>query len=424
MRICIFLLLSTCASASSGEYYVSTRGNDAGAGTKLSPWRTIQKAVDTLRPGDTANVLAGNYPEHVRFSRSGTANLPIKLKAAQGKVTLNPGSFFGLGRSHIRIEAFHIQNTSGNQSAIEFTGNGGFVEVVGNEISGTKSTAAAIRVGGTMHHFSIESNHVHHNNTGNQEAIRIQERTHDFRIINNEVNDNTNIGIDIVGWARYGKPTDGFVSRNFAHNNSTLAPWAANIYLDGPKNIIVEYNIVTGSEYGFQFGCEPAGDESSGNILRYNIAYENTEYGLGIGGYTGGSVHHCQIYNNVFVDNKRAIGFNTNAGHDNLIVNNILYEPRGQSINYLSQPRNTVIDHNCYFVRYGDRPGKNSITGDPLFKNIAKRQFSLRPSSPCIDAGLSVKLQLKDYAHGKVPAVGDNDERALPDIGVFEFSGS
>ncbi|TWT86220.1 right-handed parallel beta-helix repeat-containing protein [Neorhodopirellula pilleata] len=418
-------LILSCLSvtAVAGEYYVSPSGNDSAVGSKLRPWQTIQKAANELGPGDTAHISAGRYSEHVNINVSGTAARPVVFKAIENRKTvLDSGSFFARNQSHFRIEGFRIQNTSGNRAAIEITGDGGFGDIVGNEVTGVHSTAAAIRVGGTMHDFTIEGNHVHHNNTGNQEAIRVHERTRDFNVTNNEVNDNSNIGIDIVGWAQYGKPTNGLVSHNVARNNSTLAPWAANIYVDGANNITVEFNVVSGSEYGFQLGCEPATDESSENILRYNIAYGNTEYGLGIGGCTGGDVHHCQIYNNVFVNNQRAIGFNKNAGHDNLIVNNILYEPSGQSFNFLSQPRNTIIDFNCYFVRYGSTPGRNSVIGNPLFENLPAIKFSLKEVSPCIDVGHTVEGQLIDFVGSSVPVDGNSDGQSFPDIGAFEFA--
>ena len=149
----------------------------------------------------------------------------------------------------------------------------------------------------------------------------------------------------------------------------------------------------------------PSDDVSGGHVFRYNIAYDNREYGLAIGGYTGGEVHHCVVHNNVFVNNQREIGFSKNAGHHHRVVNNILFNPAGQSINYLSQPTDTVIDSNCYLTRNGDRPGKQSVSADPLFIDVAKHDFRLRSGSPCIEAGQAVK---------DLPP-------PTPDIGVFEF---
>ncbi|MEO6576700.1 MAG: DUF1565 domain-containing protein, partial [Polyangiaceae bacterium] len=64
-------------------YYVSTSGNDANPGTSTQPWRTLQKAVDTIAPGDVALVRAGTYVG-ARIGKSGTATAPKTLKADVG----------------------------------------------------------------------------------------------------------------------------------------------------------------------------------------------------------------------------------------------------------------------------------------------------------------------------------------------------
>ena len=395
MRVAVILLF-IAGWCHAGSRFVSLVGHDTNPGTQDQPWQTIQQAVDRLTPGDTLYVREGKYPEQIRVKVSGIPEEKITLRNyEQERVTLAGGSIFVNNQSHLCIQGFHITNTRGEKAAIEVTGNGGFVDIVGNEIHGLRSRGtAALRVGGSMHHFSINGNHVHHNDTGNQEAIRVHESTRDFTVINNHVSDNSNIGIDIVGWAQFGKPTRGLIARNRVYNNATNAPWAAGIYLDGPDNMVVEHNISSGHYFGYKLGCEPPDDTSKGHIFRYNIAYNNTEYGLGIGGWTGGEVHHCQVYNNVFANNHREIGFSKNPGHHHQVINNILYNPTGQSINYLRQkPADTTIDYNCYFTQYGDTPGANSIRTDPLFTDVSNARFNLQRNSPCLSAGMTLKEQ-------------------------------
>src|SRR5467141_574996 len=56
------------------QFYVSTTGNDVNNGTSLStPWRTIQKAMNSATPGSTVNILAGTYNERLTLGVSGTA---------------------------------------------------------------------------------------------------------------------------------------------------------------------------------------------------------------------------------------------------------------------------------------------------------------------------------------------------------------
>ena len=66
-------------------YYVdSVVGNDNNNGTQTSPWKTIQRAVNDLLPGDTA-YLAGTFRESVNFNNNGTANNYINFEGWPSK---------------------------------------------------------------------------------------------------------------------------------------------------------------------------------------------------------------------------------------------------------------------------------------------------------------------------------------------------
>lgn len=64
------------------------RGDDAAAGTREHPWRTITRGVSGLEPGETLVIRGGVYYETVRLSRQGTASAPITLTAFPGEVVV------------------------------------------------------------------------------------------------------------------------------------------------------------------------------------------------------------------------------------------------------------------------------------------------------------------------------------------------
>jgi hypothetical protein len=73
------------------SYHVSPTGSDSNAGTLTQPFKTLNKAVNVVLPGDTVLVHAGTYPEIVTIRRSGTATAPIHLLAAgDGAVVIKP----------------------------------------------------------------------------------------------------------------------------------------------------------------------------------------------------------------------------------------------------------------------------------------------------------------------------------------------
>jgi hypothetical protein len=61
-------------------YYVATTGADASPGSLVAPFRSIQKAASSARPGDVVYVRAGTYRETVRPPRSGVAGAPITFQ--------------------------------------------------------------------------------------------------------------------------------------------------------------------------------------------------------------------------------------------------------------------------------------------------------------------------------------------------------
>ncbi len=83
-RFVLFAVLSSAVTvgAATSNYYVSPTGNDTtGDGSQARPWKTIQKAADTMSAGDTCHVLDGEYAELVRPARSGAAGQYISFVA-------------------------------------------------------------------------------------------------------------------------------------------------------------------------------------------------------------------------------------------------------------------------------------------------------------------------------------------------------
>src|SRR4051812_188889 len=93
MRRLYVLLLSLTALAwfnvnvHAVTYYVATNGNDASAGTSISPWSTLQHAVETIAAGDVIIVKAGAYAG-CRIRNSGQVGAPKTLMAEPGAAVL------------------------------------------------------------------------------------------------------------------------------------------------------------------------------------------------------------------------------------------------------------------------------------------------------------------------------------------------
>ena len=93
----LFIILSVILVAiifiparATSNYYVDLSGVDTNLGSQASPWRTIQKCLNSVRPGDTCLISAGIYNESLTIKTTGLSGSPITLEA-KGDVVVNSG---------------------------------------------------------------------------------------------------------------------------------------------------------------------------------------------------------------------------------------------------------------------------------------------------------------------------------------------
>ncbi len=103
------LLGLLAAAAAATELHVSPRGSDAAPGTARRPLRTIQRAADLARPGDTVTVHAGIYRERVDPPRGGASDTArIVYRAAPGEQVEIRGSEIATGWVHDRGDVWRL----------------------------------------------------------------------------------------------------------------------------------------------------------------------------------------------------------------------------------------------------------------------------------------------------------------------------
>jgi parallel beta-helix repeat protein len=102
----VFLIIVVIAASfqvasafAASVYYVATTGSDSNPGTEALPWRTIQKGVSNLQPGDTLYIRGGIYQEVVYVSKSGTTDQPIRILAYPGETPAIDGNNYQLANS-------------------------------------------------------------------------------------------------------------------------------------------------------------------------------------------------------------------------------------------------------------------------------------------------------------------------------------
>lgn len=111
-------LLLWSRTSSGAELVVSPAGDDSGAGTVASPWRTFARAAEAAGPGDVVRFRGGTYamPEEAVLERSGTPAAPITFAAWAGETPVLDGGgvpggivTIGAGVSYVRLSGFTVR---------------------------------------------------------------------------------------------------------------------------------------------------------------------------------------------------------------------------------------------------------------------------------------------------------------------------
>jgi len=468
-------------------FYISTSGDDDANGSISNPWKTIQASVDKLDEGGTLIIKSGIYNEKVLIS--GDEDSRLVLKGEKGAV-LDGSNLIPKGREgligiinahHVVIENLELRNFK-TASGVELiaTPVGIFVNGASHDVNITKNTIHHIEnlstckesdgcgtgangiavygdTGTTMTNLNFIENEIYNCILSSSEAFTINGNINGFRVLNNYVHDNNNIGIDIIGYEsdvcrvcdeEDNRARNGIVKNNRSINNSTnLAlglfnnnPWyegkdgsAGGFYVDGGHHILFEGNRASQNDLGFEFASEHAGKESNDILMVNNYIYNNREVGLTIGGYSeatnkagGGSANNIMVYNNSFYKNAgwgSEIAFSYRVKNTTL-VNNILYGEGAVADNFSEEENGQSSEitwgKNLWWAK--DVSERANIKGepvvaDPLYLDASKGNLDINGSSPAVNEGVKqadisswTDAFWKDiFVDGTVPAHGSSD---------------
>ena len=411
-------------AAAFGEiYFVAPYGDDASRGTLQEPWRTIRKAADSLKAGDTVYIKAGTYRERVVPRSSGRAGAFIEYRAFPGDEVIVDGQGIILPEwesglfdisdlNFIKVMGLRITNAGphANNAGI-YVDNSNHIAIEKNSTYNTVSSGIGVwNSSGIL----IDGNEVELAcNDGEQECITIA-GSRDFDIRNNRVHHggpgtNGGEGIDVKDGSHSGK----------IHNNTVhhIRGDRMGIYLDAwdkhTHGIEVFSNIVYHCGAGISLASEKGGLLEGISIVN-NILHENRNNGFEIGnwgedGISGRPIKDVSFSNNTVYKNGSGdwgggILLENPDARNILIRNNIL--SRNLTYQLLNETKlssaDLTVDHNLIdgFRGFEDEiRGTNTIEGKPLFADPLKQDFRLQRGSPAVDRGSPVNAPGGDF-HG------------------------
>lgn len=467
--VVIVMVLSLSFTVISKSITVSKSGGD---------YSTITAALNVAGAGDTVSVKGGVYNELITWPKSGSESGGyITLRAAgdspvildgNGLAGLNdtPEMILILDKSYIRIEGIEICNNSTSSSSvfnkgIQIEGVSGHIIIkkcriykMINSSNSESGGANAIGVFGRnvstpIHDIIIDSCEIFNNKTCYSEAVSFDGNVDGFRITNNYIHDNNNIGILIAGYygecnncgnqdqVRHGVISDNRVIRCSSCNNPAYKGdcSAGGIYSDGGGKTIIERNIVSDCDIGIEAGAELSNSVCDSITIRDNLIKNCSIGGIFTGGYetNRGWSQNINVLNNTLYKNdtmKSGSGeILIQKSRDIIVKYNIIYST-DQKIAITKAFSNTytssfTVENNLFY----SVAGASSIEGssldskaklaDPLFMN--ESDFHLKENSPAIDGCASTYVP----SEGELDI--DKNKRLAGiavDIGAYEANAS
>ena len=356
----------TVFESSGFVWHVSTTGSDSiGDGSLDFPFATIQHGLNSSFEKDTVLVASGIYFENIIWPETNG----IKL--------------IGSG-----VDGCIIDGNS-MEGVIKFE----------EELNGIIDTTTLIS------DFTIQNGYAHewpHNKGGGIYCFASSPTIKNVTLRNNS----TYYG----GGGLYCKYSSPIINEVTIHNNNSDC-FGSGIYLDSSEVILENVNITSNIS-----GLDGAGIYSLENakivLKEVSIAYNNSNaYGGGIASFSGTEL----------VIEKSTIALNSAGydGHDfftqssNLIIlNSIIWNNFDETI--FTEIESTNI---FYSNIIGGWDGEGNIDDNPQFTDPVSGDFTLLPTSPCIDAGTPFFVWEGDTL---VNMSEDEYNGNAPDMGAFE----
>ncbi|MEH0935788.1 right-handed parallel beta-helix repeat-containing protein [Micromonospora psammae] len=383
--------------------YVSGRGRDSNNGlSRATPVRTLQRAADMTRPGDTVLVGDGEYtsPENwnvLNITRPGTPDRWITYAAYPGeRPVVRPmrknwqGIHVGAGAAYIRVVGFTVKGQRANLTPEQIRkaqrGDGSDPAISANciAVDVQKNQRPMVR----PHHVVIWGN-----TATDCPLVGISAQFADHVTVENNVTAFNGFyspyggsGISFHGsWnSDAGTGHKMIIRGNVSYGNKMLVKC---ICVD-LKAVTDGNGIIVDSTNNKSFAAPPLSQApyAGRTLVENNITYDNGGRGINVF-----QSLHVDVVNNTLYRNATHPAIDSDLGvvraEDVTVANNIVVAGRGEKAVGTGDSRNVRFDSNLVVGPYQGPRDARLLTGDPGFRDPAAGDFRLTRGSPAIDSG-------------------------------------
>lgn len=397
------ICLCTLGPVNAATYIVDSavpEAADGNPGTELKPLKTVQRAVDLARPGDSICVMPGQYPERVKITAGGAPGQPLTVRSVVGRAAVIAG--FEIDADYISIEGFDI---TAEKPATAIALAGSHCVVLGNYIYdmmvAVSGSVGKVNPVNKMRDYSaVAHNRIAYNQVFHSEYGFILGGD-DWLVENNEIN-------RLFMYAPGKKYEDcdytrffgkGCVQR-FNYYHGSISSEIRVAHVDCLQTFSVNGEIAQDLQFqnnvcfDFHQLCMVESEPHIGSVKNWtflrNIVSANSP---GLSGGWGPDIIQTPdvtIANNTIATVRwAAIGLRGRESSNGQIRNNILFDAERAVVHGDKDftAANPVIEYNLT-EKTAPLAGDSNLNGrDPLFVDAAHRNFRLQKGSPAIGAG-------------------------------------
>ncbi len=277
------ITLGACAGDSSGDddgaqaarsgpcdRVAAPRGSDSNPGTLKRPFRTTQRLVDSLRPGQTGCLRSGTYFGPTMIRRAGEPGRPITLQPRPGESARVVGRVVVTRRAS-RVVVRRLYLDGRNRGDVPSpTVNGRRILFVDNDVT-NQHTTICFALGheryGTAQRVTLQRNRIH--DCGALPPTNLHQGVYvavarDTRVVGNWIYNNADQGVQLYPDARR-----TYVAGNVIDSNGEGLIFGGTRWSAARDNL-VEGNVISNSRLRDNVESHFDGPVGTNNVIRRN----------------------------------------------------------------------------------------------------------------------------------------------------------
>jgi Right handed beta helix region len=353
-------------------YYVAMNGNDGNPGTEALPWKSLQKAKDSVAAGDTVRIKAGDYfvGSSLRMTRAGTAGSPITYRAhGDGEVRITNSSILPADSwKRVRDSIYSTQITPPVLAVFQ---NGIPLHIPGarpNIRSVDDLIPNSFYISGTTLYVWLEDG-----SDPGKSIMRVSP-SHVIELHNSPYTTFEGLTVE-YGYTGFKNQSDK--AHHVTIRNCTIRSISNQGIQPVAKDSVIENNLfqkigTNNHQHGI-YGSE------RGTVVRHNIFEEIAGAGIHQFKQGGGAGGGCELYGNIFRKPRKMtpgggyyVDIVVSSGEGgNKIYNNLFYGEGKRTGILVSTPNNQVY-HNTFVGSVSALQLRGGTRGNKIFNNIFK----------------------------------------------------